>query len=281
MPISRQVSRLVRRARSNFFWAFVFLDRDRRDAIFSAYAFARHTDDLVDEADSVDDARSGLTTWRNELAACYAGRPSTPITMALHDMLERFPIPAQHFEALIDGVEMDLTHRRYESFETLYAYCYRVAAAVGLICIEIFGYRNPRTRDYAERLGIALQLTNILRDIAEDATRDRIYIPADELNRFGCSESGILQSRHDDAFTDLMAFQVARAKRYYQGAAASLAPEDTKAMFAAETMGSIYRGILDRIEGRNYRVLEGRVTIPTATKVGIAVKNYARSRWGP
>lgn len=281
MPVSRQVSRLVRRARSNFFWAFVFLDRERRDAIFSAYAFARHTDDLVDEAGSVDDARSGLKAWRNELAACYAGRPSTPITKALHDTLDRFPIPAQHFEALIDGVEMDLTHRRYESFEALYAYCYRVAAAVGLICIEIFGYRNPRTQDYAERLGIALQLTNILRDIAEDAARDRIYIPADELNRFGCSEGRILQSQHDDAFTDLMKFQVARAKRYYQGAAASLAPEDTKTMFAAETMGSIYRGILDRIEDRDYRVLEERVTIPTATKVGIAVKNYARSRWGP
>ena len=191
--MANPVAKLVRRAKSNFFWAFVFLDRSRRDAIFTTYAFARHTDDIVDDAPSPEVARNDLREWCRELDACYEGAATHPITRALQDTIDRFPIPKVYFQRLVEGVEMDLSNDRYATFEHLYAYCYRVASIVGLICIEIFGYRSQLARDYAQRLGIALQLTNILRDVGEDASRGRIYLPQNEINRFGYTEEELLQ----------------------------------------------------------------------------------------
>lgn len=269
------ISKLVRRARSNFFWSFVFLDRDRRDAIFAAYAFARRTDDLVDDAPSPEEASRRLVAWREELAACYEGTPTSDITIALQPVHRRFGIPREYFEELIAGVEMDLTNTRYATFDDLYTYCYRVASVVGLICIEIFGYTEDETREYAVNLGMALQLTNILRDVAEDAGRDRIYLPGEDLERFGVAEADLLAGRTNAAFTEMMAFQCARAREYYDRALAHLPDADRKAMFPAETMRRIYFAILEKIQRRDYRVFDERITISPLWKVAIAARNWA------
>ena len=268
------VAKIVRRARSNFFWSFVFLDSAKRDAIFAAYAFARHTDDLVDDAPDPDEAASRLTDWRAELDACYAGNPTSDITIALRPVTERYGIPKAYFSELINGVEMDLTTDRYQTFEELQTYCYRVASIVGLICIEIFGYENAKTKDYATDLGMALQLTNILRDVGEDAERGRIYLPIEDLDRFGCSENSILSRNYDESFRELMAFQCERARSYYTTASGHLVEQDRKRMFPAETMGRIYFAILEKIEKCEYRVYDQRITIPTLWKVAIAARNW-------
>jgi len=268
------VAKIVRRARSNFFWSFVFLDSAKRDAIFAAYAFARHTDDLVDDAPDPNEAASRLTDWRAELDACYAGNPTSDITIALRPVTERYGIPKAYFSELINGVEMDLTTDRYQTFEELQTYCHRVASIVGLICIEIFGYENAETKDYATDLGMALQLTNILRDVGEDAERGRIYLPIEDLDRFGCSENSILSRNHDESFRELMAFQCERARSYYTTASGHLVEQDRKRMFPAETMGRIYFAILEKIEKCEYRVYDQRITIPTLWKVAIAARNW-------
>ncbi|MSS70867.1 MAG: squalene synthase HpnD [Candidatus Latescibacteria bacterium] len=269
---------LTRRARTNFYYAFVFLPKPRREAIFAAYAFSRHTDDLVD--DRVEGVpEESLARWRAELEACYEGRPAHPITRRLAETLRQFPIPKQYFCDLIDGVEMDLTMRRYETFEDLYAYCYRVAAVIGLICIEIFGYTNPRARDYAVSLGIALQLTNILRDLGTDAEQDRIYLPRQDLERFGVTEDDLRARRYNDALRGLMAFECGRAREYYARAAALLPPEDRARLFSAEIMGRIYYGLLEKIERRRYDVFTRRIALSTPHKFAIALGLWARSRW--
>jgi phytoene synthase len=272
--LTNPISKIVRKARSNFFWSFIFLDSEKRDAIFAAYAFARHTDDLVDDAPSVEKATDRLRAWRSELEACYDGSPSEDITIALQPVASRYSIPKAYFDDLIDGVELDLTKNRYATFEELQTYCYRVASVVGLICIEIFGYTDSRTKDYAINLGMALQLTNILRDVGEDANRDRIYLPQDELDRFDCSTNQILNREYNQQFQDLMAFQCDRARSYYKAAANHLSDADRKSMFPAETMGRIYSAILAKIEKLEYRVFDQRVTISTLWKVAIAAKNW-------
>ncbi len=268
------IAKIVRRARSNFFWSFVFLDITKRDAIFAVYAFARHTDDIVDDAPSRAEARERLAAWRADLAACYRGEPQSDITAALLPVARDYNLPQAYFDDLINGVEMDLTKTRYATFEELETYCYRVASVVGLICIEIFGYSDPRTKEYAISLGMALQLTNILRDVGEDADKDRIYLPQDELGRYGCDEEGILMARYDSAFQEMMAFQCERARSYYNKAAAVLSESDQKQMFPAETMGRIYYAILRKIEQRRYDVFRERVTISTVWKIGIAARNW-------
>jgi phytoene synthase len=269
---------LTRRARTNFYYAFVFLPAPRREAIFSAYAFSRHTDDLVD-ARAEGDPSESLARWRAELDACYEGRPAHPITRRLAEILPRFPIPKQYFHDLIDGVEMDLTARRYETFEALYEYCYRVAAVIGLICIEIFGYTNPRTRDYAVSLGIALQLTNILRDLRADAEQGRVYLPQEDLRRFGYREEDLLLGLYNDAFRNLMAFECSRAREYYARAAALLPEEDRASLFSAEIMGRIYYRLLEKIERRRYDVFTRRIALSAPRKFGIALGLWTRSKW--
>ncbi|MDA0747853.1 MAG: presqualene diphosphate synthase HpnD [bacterium] len=278
MSLKSHTAALVRRARTNFYYAFLFLPRPKRDAIFAAYAFSRHTDDLVDDAESPEAAAQHLSEWRLQLHACYNGEPTHPIAQNLQQILNDFPIPQALFLQLIEGVEMDLTRNRYATFEDLYAYCYRVASVIGLICIEIFGYRNPATRDYAVHLGMALQLTNILRDLQEDAAQNRIYLPAEDLARFGYSESELFSSTVNPAFQDLMAFQCQRARKYYQKASELLPEEDRSSLFSAEIMGAIYSRLLRQIETLNYNVFEHPVRMGNLQKLSIAANYWLRSR---
>jgi phytoene synthase len=221
-----------------------------------------------------------LDEWRRELDRCYEGKPEHPITVKLAQSIRRFPIPKEYFEELIAGVEMDLIHSRYPTFHELYEYCYRVAGVVGLMCIEIFGYCNPKAKDYAINLGVALQLTNIMRDLKVDAERGRIYLPQDELARFGYGEDELLQGVYTPAFLDLMRFVGSRARHYFHNTRQLLAEEDRRALFAAEIMGAIYYRLLETIEASNYRVFERPITLPTSYKFWIALSIWARSTFG-
>ena len=278
MNITTETAALVKKARSNFYYAFLFLPKAKREAIFAAYAFSRHTDDLVDEAESPQTARDNLKNWRDQLQACYYGTPDHPIAIGLQQTLHSFDIPIEHFAHLIDGVEMDLQKRRYASFDELYEYCYRVASVIGLICIEIFGYKNPATRAYAIKLGVALQLTNILRDIAVDAGQDRIYLPAEDLNRFGYSETDLLSKSYNRTFVDMMKFQCNRARAYYVAAHHLLPREDRRSLFSAEIMGRIYRLLLENIERVDYDVFSSPIRVGNFRKFSIAASIWARSR---
>jgi phytoene synthase len=198
----------------------------------------------------------------------------------LAQSLRRFRIPKEHFEELIAGVEMDLTQNRYRTFRDLYEYCYRVAGVVGLMCIEIFGYRNPKAKDYAINLGVALQLTNIMRDVRTDAARGRIYLPQEELARFGCREQELLQGCYTPAFLAVMGCMGTCARQYFQNARELLASEDRPALLAAEIMGAIYYRLLESIEASGYRVFDRTITLSIQKKVWLALSIWARSTWG-
>jgi phytoene synthase len=219
-----------------------------------------------------------LGRWREELARCYAGEPRHPITAELLPAIRRYNLPREHFEGILDGVGSDLTCRRYESFEDLRQYCHRVASLVGLLCVEVFGYRDPGSRDYARELGLAFQLTNILRDIGADAGAGRIYLPREDLARFGVGEGDILSGRLTAAFRDLMAFQVARARERYALAESLLPRADRRDLFAARIMAGIYQRILSEIERMGYDVFRRQAGIGTARKIGIALKVYLSDR---
>jgi phytoene synthase len=266
---------LTRRASSNFYWGFRLLPHDRRRALCAVYAFCRAADDIVDGPTT--DPRGLLARWRAELEAVYAGRPRHPIGVALRDAVERFAIPRGHFEAVISGVEMDLDRDRYETWERdLEEYCYRVASAVGLVCIEVFGYRNPSARQYAVELGLAFQLTNILRDVPDDARRGRIYLPRADLRRFGCREEDVLVGHCTDAFRQVMAFECARAGEHYGRARFLLAEEDRQSLAPAEAMRLIYEQLLRRILYRNYDVFGPKVRLTRPEKAGLAVAAWVR-----
>jgi len=205
--MSEALATLVRKSRSSFYYSFLFLPRPKRDAIYAVYALCRAVDDVADDAGDMEAKAQRLKGWREELDRCYAGRPTHPITRALRDCLSRYPIPKGYFEELIAGVEMDLTLTRYRTFADLTRYCYRVASVVGLICIEIFGYRREATKEYAINLGLALQLTNILRDLKTDGRRGRIYLPQEDLERFGYREDDLLHCRYTPGFFPLMRFE--------------------------------------------------------------------------
>jgi phytoene synthase len=275
---ARIVSRkLTKASGSNFYYAFLFLPKPKREAIYAVYAFCRLSDDLVDEAKVGGDAAAALTRWRKELDVCFRDGVGPPVIVAAGQAARRFGIPKLLFEELLDGMEMDLTRTRYATFGELYSYCYRVASVVGLICIEIFGYQNPRTREYAERLGVAFQLTNILRDLAVDARRGRIYLPQDELKRFGYSEDELLAGRYNDAFVELMRFQVERARDYFRSALAALPDEDRRSLLAAEIMRAIYYRLLLKIERQGYNVFTGDIGVPKARKLLLAGGLWVRS----
>ncbi|MBI4641025.1 MAG: squalene/phytoene synthase family protein, partial [Candidatus Tectomicrobia bacterium] len=206
----------------------------------------------------------------------YQNRPTHPITIELADIVKHFNIPEEYFEELIAGVEMDLKKQRYATFDELYQYCYRVASIVGLICIEIFGYTQRVTKDYAVTLGVALQLINILRDLKADAGQGRIYIPQEDLERFHYSERDLLSATYNAAFINLMEFEALRAKEYFQRARTMLPKEDRKSLFAAEIMGSIYYELLKKIEHYRYNVFEGDMTLSNSRKLLIALKVWLK-----
>lgn len=267
---------VTRRSSSNFYYAFRLLSPRRRSALYAVYAFCRFVDDIADDAGRREAGRL-LTCWRGELERVFTGTPTHPIGRALADTVRQFPLERRHFADLIRGVEMDLTQRRYESFERLYEYCYRVAATVGLLCVDIFGHSNPSARDYAVDLGIAFQLTNILRDVHEDARRGRVYLPLDDLDRFDCTPDELLVGRYSPRVAALMAFECGRARAYYLRARGALAPEDRASLAAAEAMRLIYQRLLDRIEARQFDVFGKRVTLPRYRKVTLALCAWGRS----
>ena len=276
--------------KSNFAYSFSLLPRDERTAIKSVYDFCRYTDDLVDEDIQlnipgidlkeelkIERKRVRLQWWRDEVEKCYAGKSRHPILASLHLVISRFKIPKQYFLTLIDGVEMDLVRNRYETFGELREYCYSVASIVGLTAIEIFGYKFEATKEYAIDLGIALQLTNILRDIKKDAAMGRIYIPQEDLRYFGVKEQDILDGNYNLAFINLMKFEVARAKSHYISARAKLAKNERFTLFAAQIMDAIYFRLLRKIELAEYNVYQKRITVSTPHKLLIAVKFWMGS----
>ena len=272
--------RVARRSETNFYYSFLLLPARKREALFAVYAYCRHTDDIADAEDGASRRSEAIRQWRAELKATYAGRPTHPITRALQPAIDRYSIPKSYFEDLIRGVEMDTVRNRYPTFEALYPYCFRVASTVGLICIEVFGCRDPASRRYAELLGVALQLTNILRDLRTDAARGRIYIPQEDLRRFGCGEEEILDGRRTAAFDALMRFECERARAYFRQAWGSFPPKDRAALVAAEAMGRIYYEVLREIERRQYDVFRGRVTLSRIRKIGIAADVWIRNALG-
>ena len=280
MNAGQFVSRLTRKSRSNFFYAFLCLPRAQREAIYACYAFCRIVDDAVDLGQDRAAQRAELRRWRDEIARVYEGQPEHPAGQRLQVAVRQFPIPRVALEEIIAGVEMDMDHPTYETFETLYPYCYRVASAVGLCCIEIFGYTDPRAREYAVNLGAALQLTNILRDVHADARIGRVYLPQSDLRRFGVTAEDLAQGRYTPQFVELMTFEAARAREYYERAWAALPPGDARSLFAAEIMGRTYFALLRAIEARRFDVFNGRVTLPAHRRVGIALRCWAGARWG-
>jgi phytoene synthase len=273
----RYCEAVTRRSSSNFYYAFRLLPPERRQALCAVYAFCRFIDDIADAR--VRRAPAALlASWRAELTRVYDGDATHPIGLALADAVRRFPIVPAHFADLIRGVERDLTCRRYATFDELYEYCYLVASTVGLICIEIFGYRNAGARQYAIDLGVAFQLTNILRDVMEDAQRDRIYLPAEDLRRFDCTEADLLGGRYSPRVGALMAFECGRARAYYLRARAALAAEDQSSLAPAEAMRLIYERLLRRIEARHFNVFGPKVTLPRYEKVTLALAAWGRSQ---
>lgn len=265
-------SAVTRKSRSSFYYSFLFLPAAKRRAIYAVYAFCRTVDDVVDLGETPAEQRRLLAEWRAELGRCYAGQPTHPIGIRLAEVVRDFPIPRACLEAVLDGVEMDLDKQRYATFEELYDYCYRVASAVGLACIEVFGYTDRRAREYAVNLGVALQLTNILRDLEPDAARGRIYLPQDELKRFRYAEEDLLQGRYTPAFFELMRFQADRARAYFRAARAAFPVQDRRRLVAAEIMGAIYFALLGAIERRQFRVFGERVQLSAARKLAIALR---------
>ena len=269
---------------TNFYYSFLVLPADKREAIVSVWDFCRAVDDAVDEAGERD-AATQVQRWRREVAAVFGdGEPTTPQGRALAPLVKRFPMPRSAFDALVEGVEMDLGTRRYDTFEDLYEYCIRVASAVGLMCVEIFGYRDPRAKQYATDLGVALQLTNILRDVPEDLARGRVYMPQEDLRRFGVTEDDLKREVADagrgvqsPAVRDLLRHQAERARKYYARAAASLPSTDARRLVAAEIMGAIYRAILTRIEQADYDVFTRVIRIPRPRRALIALGTWARA----
>ena len=259
---------------SSFYYSFLFLPPDRRRAITALYAFCREVDDVVDECSDPNVAAATLAWWRNEVAAIYGGTPQHPVTRALAPLVERYGIAQPRLNEILDGMEMDLRHAHYADFPALERYCYRVAGAVGLLAAGIFGYANPQTLRYAETLGTAFQLTNILRDVGEDARKNRIYLPLDELARFEVTAADILNRRHTDAFGRLIAFQIERAQQYYDRALALLPPADRRAQRPGLVMAAIYRTLLDEIRRDGSRVLAHRVSLTPIRKLWIAWRTW-------
>jgi phytoene synthase len=259
---------------SSFYYSFLFLPPARRRAITALYAFCREVDDVVDETSEMQVAAAKLAWWRAELANLHAGHPQHPVTKALAPHMQAFSISPQRLNEIIDGMEMDLTQTRYLDWPGLERYCYRVAGVVGLLAASIFGYRNPRTLDYAKDLGIAFQLTNIIRDVGEDARKNRVYLPMDELKRFNVPAADILNARETPEFRQLMQFEAQRARSYYDRAMAALPGEDRRAQRPGLIMAAIYRALLEEIERDGFQVLRARTSLTPLRKFWIAWKTW-------
>jgi phytoene synthase len=255
---------------SSFYYSFLFLPPERRRAITALYAFCREVDDVVDEIADAQLAGTKLAWWRQEVAGLYAGNPQHPVTRALQPALAPYGITAPRLNEIIDGMEMDLTQTRYLDFAGLERYCYRVAGVVGLLAAGIFGHTDPRTLEYAKHLGTAFQLTNIIRDVGEDARKDRIYLPVEDLQKFGVTAAELLDARHSEAFVALMRFQAGRARTFYDKAMAALPAADRRAQRPGLIMAAIYRALLAEIEREDFKVLTQRTSLTPLRKFWLA-----------
>lgn len=275
MPESaKQISK---KSKSSFYYAFNLLPEPKRDAMNTVYAFCKKTDDIVDENnDPLDVKYDKLRKWRIEFEKAFAGHSEFPLLNKLGLTISKFNIPLDPFFELIKGMEMDLQKDRYKSFDDLQLYCYRVASTVGLMCIEIFGYKHPSTKNFAIDLGIALQLTNIIRDVSKDAENGRIYLPQEDLKLFNYSEQDILNKIYNDEFRDLMIYETGRAKNYFKSATSHLNLEDKKTMFAARAMQHIYYKMLEKIVDSDYDVYTNKIRVNTFEKIGIALGVWAK-----
>ena len=272
---------LTKKSGSNFYYSFLFLPRSRRAAMYTVYAFCKEIDNAVDAPPAGSNPHEELRRWRAELHAAYRGTPTFPVTMSLAEHVRQLAIPQTYFNELIQGVEMDLTASRYASFQDLSLYCYRVASVVGLICLHIFGPTSARAQDYAVNLGMAFQLTNILRDIEPDAAQDRIYLPQDDLATFGCTDQTILQRHEHAAVRELFCFETARAHEYYtkaQAAFESLPARDQQALTVAEIMRAVYFRILKKMEDPRHRIFGPRARLATSHRLAVAAGVWVRSR---
>jgi phytoene synthase len=267
---------VARRRARNFYYSFVVLPPEKRRALCAVYAFMRYCDDISDGSGLIPEKQTALRTWRQNLDSALAGDVSgSPILRAFQDTVHRFSIPAEYFHYVIDGAEMDLTCDRYESFNELYRYCFNVASAVGLVCIQIFGFKEERAKQYAESCGIAFQLTNILRDVKEDSEMGRIYLPREDLARFHYSPEDLARSVFDDRFRRLMAFEAERAQDYFSQARELLRLVDEISRPALWAMMEIYHRILRKIVVRQFNVFDGSIRLSNPEKAGIALRALA------
>lgn len=263
---------------SSFYYSFLFLPPPRRQAITALYAFCREVDDVVDEATDAGVAQTRLLWWRSELERLFAGTPQHPVTRALAPCLERFGLDQPRLQEIIDGMQMDLDQARYATYRDLERYCHRVAGVVGTLAADIFGRNAASTRDYAEALGIAFQLTNIVRDVGEDARKGRIYLPVEDLQRFGVPANDLLNARSSPGFLALMRYQTERARAQYRKAYALLADVDRRAQRPGLIMSAIYSTLLDEIEADGFRVLTHRTSLTPVRKFWLAWRTWMTAR---
>lgn len=260
---------------SSFYYSFMFLPKQKREAITALYAFCREVDDAVDECTELKVAQVKLAWWKDEVRNLYLKKPIHPVTKALEPVIQQFQLDEEHFHEIIDGMEMDLNFNRYEDFKQLQLYCYRVASVVGILSAQIFGFENRKTLKFAHDLGMAFQLTNIIRDVGEDARRNRIYLPLDELAKFNVTEDDILKSRESDAVKRLLDAQIERAEMYYDKALNELPAEDKKSQRVGLIMTAIYRTLLREIKADGAeKVLNARISLGTLRKLWIAFSTW-------
>ncbi len=277
-----ECQRLTKREAKNFYYAFVTLPHEKRRAIYAAYTFCRHCDDSVDEAATVEDKLSALSSLQASLDLAYGGQAASPMFLALADAAERYEIPQEYFREIILGVESDLIKTRYQDFDELRQYCYRVASVVGLVCLQIFQYRNGTAREHAVDLGLAMQLTNIMRDVREDWEMGRVYLPQDEMDRFGYTEEQLGSGVRNDAFVDLLRYQGERARDYFRSGFRLLPYLSRRSRACPAVLGAIYSRVLERIEASDYDVLgERRIALSTGEKTRITARAWLTSTLSP
>jgi len=265
---------ITRRSAKNFYYAFLTLPSAQRKAIYVAYAFCRHCDDSVDQVATTEEKLSALAALQTDLDGAYNGHPDTPVYIALADIAATYDMPHEYFQEVIPGVESDLVKNRYENFEELQRYCYQVASVVGLICLQIFGYKDPLAKEHAIDLGLAMQLTNIARDVQEDLEYGRIYLPQDELAQFGYTEDDLRAGVVNEAFVELMRFQTQRARSYFRSGFKLLPYLSFRSRACPAVLGQLYRKVLEHIEEADYDVLSQRISLSTREKVRVTAQTW-------
>ena len=268
---------VTRREAKNFYYAFLTLPSQRRRAISVVYAFCRHCDDSVDDEGSVAIKLARLAAIRGDLEKTYSGSATAPVFLALTDVAQRYEIPQDYFQDIVSGVESDLVKNRYQDFQELRQYCYQVASVVGLVCLQIFGYQDPRAKEHAIDLGLAMQLTNIARDVQEDLGMGRVYLPQDEMARFGYTEDDLQAGIVNEPFTNLMRFQAQRAQEYFNSGFQLLPYLSFRSRACPAVMGQLYRKVLKRIESADYDVLHHRVSLSKPQKIRVMAQTWLGS----